>query len=133
MMEETLVFNGIDALTGKYVHEPVTDRELAERILKQAQKRRDWEEERELRWWHEQYKEPSPDRRPAPDVDPLDLASSGWGVIFPQGTSPAVRRAPRPLLEPRRAQAARVKEHDSREIEYQPGEAKRSFFQRLGV
>jgi len=129
-MEETLVFNGIDALTGDYLYEPITDRELAERI---RQVRRDWEEERELRWWHEQYKEPSPDRRPAPDVDPLDLASSGWGVIFPQGTSSAVRKALRPLLEHRRAQAARVKEHYYQEIEYQPGESKRSFFQRLGV
>ncbi len=125
------VFNGIDFMTGDYLIPPVTTPELAEWALKA---RRDLKEERELRWSHERdFKNRGSDRRPAPDVDPLDLASSGWGVILPEGTPEAVLDKLRPLLAFRKEQASRKKKKYYRELDYLPGESKDGFFRRHEV
>lgn len=46
--------------------------------------------------------------RPMPWVVPSDLATSGWGVIFPRDGDARVREKLRPLLDHRRSQASRV-------------------------
>jgi hypothetical protein len=125
------VFNGIDYTTGDYLMPPVTASELARWAL---EARRDLKEERELRWSHERdFRNRGPDRRPAPDVDPLDLSSSGWGVILPHGTPAEVVDALRPLLNLRREQATKKNEKYYRELDYVPGESKDSFFRRHKV
>jgi hypothetical protein len=65
--------------------------------------------------------------------NPRNLASSGWGVVFPQRADPAIREALLPLIEHRRRQAAAVAGHRFRELDYQLNETKRSFLGRLKV
>ncbi len=127
-------FHGIDALTGSDLHESLSDRQLAARILRPGG--RDRREEQELGWWKKQHAKLSGDRRPAADVDPLDLASSGWGVVFLEGSSKAeaIRQAIRPLLEHRREQAARDHPKYYRDdLVYRPGETKAAFFKRYDL
>lgn len=124
---EKNVFNGIDFTTADYLAPRISVPELTQWARAQ---RRDLKEERDLRWAHERdFRNRPPDRRPAMDVDPLDLASSGWGVIFPQDTPRAVRDALGPLLDLRKEQAGKYYQ----ERDYVPGESKDSFFRRYEV
>jgi DNA/RNA endonuclease G (NUC1) len=70
-------------------------------------------------------------------VDPRDLASAGWGVIFPTDLNAAVRDAIGKLLEHRKAQAARERPNRYQEYAgykgYRPGESKRAFLTRQGA
>ncbi len=130
MAEEPIFFNGIDALTGAYLQEPLVARELMEALRRS---RRDRAEERELRWWRRQYTDDDPNRGPARGIDPSDLASSGWAVILPENPPAGVLEELAPLLEYRRAQATRRHEHYYRKIHYKSGETKQQFLQRLKV
>ena len=125
-----LFLSGIDAVTGEPAHPPVDEMALARQIL---ERRRDWSEERELRWSHEQFKDRGVDRRPMPDVDPRNLASSGWAVVFAKDTPGDVRDALSRLLRHRKKQATSKEEDYYQELEYEPGESKRDFFSRLDV
>jgi len=130
-MAELEVFNGINFVTGDHLVPPVSTPDLARWILRD---RRNLKEEKDLRWSHKRdFKNRGTDRRPAADVNPLDLASSGWGVILPQGTSMDVIKALRPLLDHRKEQASRKVETYYRELEYIPGESKDKFFKRHQV
>ncbi len=70
-------------------------------------------------------------------IDPLNLAKTGWGVIFAHGADPATRQAPAPLLDHRKAQAGADKAHYYKEyagpLGYRPGETKQQFLVRHGV
>ena len=66
---------------------------------------------------------------PVYGVDPRDLSSSGWGVIFSPGIQPDIRRALRPLLELRYEQAGQY----YREYELSEEEDARSFLLDLDV
>ncbi|MEM9291302.1 MAG: hypothetical protein AAGD01_06460 [Acidobacteriota bacterium] len=102
----TIVFPGIDAATGCSLDGSVSTEEFAQRL-------------RELRWGDEERlekdfiarwrdgQEMGPDRRPAADVDPASLASSGWGVVFPAKPKLGRRELQQqlaPLLDLRRKQ-----------------------------
>lgn len=114
-MTKKVYFNGIDGATGKYFQPPMPLDRFVDAIR---------------------------DHRPAvvpvaraeeAGVDPLDLASAGWGAVFSDRADPAVREALRPLLEHRRGQAARVEEGRYRELTYRRGETKRRFLPRHGA
>jgi hypothetical protein len=75
-------------------------------------------------------------------VDPKNLAETGWGVIFAHsdeasGTAAGIKEALSELLEHRREQATRQKEHYYREFTgvdaYRPDEAKLEFLERHGA
>lgn len=78
------------------------------------------------------------DRRPrGEDVRPRgflgdarDLSQSGWGVVFPPATDPAVREAMAPLLELRRGQAQARDPRRYRESTLGAGESARDFLRR---
>jgi hypothetical protein len=61
------------------------------------------------------------------DVDPHDLAQTGWGVVFAQDTPPEVRDALKPLTDRRGEQA----KHLFRVLDYKPGEAREGWLARF--
>jgi hypothetical protein len=65
----------------------------------------------------------------AAEVDPKDLASTGWGIIVPEGFDPKIREALEPLIRLRGGQTAR----DVRILEYRPSEDSRTFLSRYGA
>jgi hypothetical protein len=73
----------------------------------------------------------------AEGVDPTDLASTGWGVMFPNDVDPDVFEALRPLLDHRREEAARLNPSYYREFRgtqgVRPDDNKRDVLKRLGV
>jgi len=111
-MSDLLFFNGVDAVTGDYLVPPRTAAEVLELL-----RSRPFQPEA---------------RAMVPGFDSRHLAESGWGVVFPQESDPAVREALRPLLEHRRAQAASLRENRYRELELRRGESFEAFLTRHG-
>jgi hypothetical protein len=71
----------------------------------------------------------------AEGVDPMDLASAGWGIVFARDADPAVQEALKPLIEHRRAQvndAALFKEFSGTKG-VRSGESARGWITRQGV
>ena len=70
-------------------------------------------------------------------VDATDLASAGWGVIFPEAVDPAVVAALAPLLRWRQTQAGDLFRLYQGAAEagggYRPGESKSTFLARNGI
>ncbi len=64
---------------------------------------------------------------PVQDVDPTDISSSGWGVIFGPDVDGDIRDALQPLLEHRREQASRIHDQYYQEYSYQTGDSAASF------
>ncbi len=95
MSEERLQVLGIDGLTG-HLLEPMSVSEARSRVKRAL-----------LR-----------PRPPRYGVATGDLASAGWGVVFPEGVDTAVRDALEPLLALRQRQAG----SRYRELIYEPGE-----------
>jgi len=77
-MSGARVFNGVDGRTGRYLPAPETEEEFARRIRDEPL---DAVGLRHYQWWVERFGIDDPNRAPAHDVDPLSLASAGWGVI----------------------------------------------------
>ncbi len=86
--DDLLVLNGIDGTTGGYWTPPLRAGDLGRRLAGRPFGR-DVVAPRPL---HD-------------EIDPTDLASSGWGILLPPGTDPAVREALAPLIDHRRRQA----------------------------
>jgi hypothetical protein len=81
---------------------------------------------RDHRWWVARFGVDDPRRAPAHDVDPRDLASAGWGVVFAPDVGPEERAALKPLLEHRRNQAGPF----FKQYEYDSGMTKQDFLAR---
>jgi hypothetical protein len=70
-------------------------------------------------------------RRALPfDVDPIDVARAGWGIVFAADTPSEVRGALEPLIAHRRRH---VPPERCKVLEYRPGEAMRDWLKRHGV
>jgi len=121
-------FNGLDGATGAPLYPPAS---LAEMEALARGLRPDPRQTAEVTAWREEMTRTHLGLREG--FDARDLASSGWGVVFPANASPAVREALAPLVEHRRSQAAARAEKRFREIDYRPGESKADFLRRSGV
>jgi hypothetical protein len=130
MSSPSLVFNGIDGETGEYLLPPATPDQLAALARRGALAA---ENLVDAQLWLRQ------GRRGLRSGDPRDLAQAGWGVIFAANAEDTemVRAALSPLLDLRRSQAGRVREHYYKEMRgdrgYQAGDTKRRFLSRHGV
>jgi peptidase C25-like protein len=129
---QQLAFNGVDGASGSYLLPPLT----AEQVAQVAQGQPlDPDHLRELKWYHQRATEAT--MGPKEGVDPTDLAETGWGVIFAYNADPGIREALRPLLDHRRSQSTRAKEHYYKEYvgpdAYRPGESKQQFLARHGA
>jgi hypothetical protein len=129
---DRLILNGIDGATGGYLTPAMTLAQVAH--LARGTTLGDAERavlQRRARAVRERT------YGPKEGVDPKDLAQAGWGVIFAADTAPGVREALRELLDHRRAQAARDREHYYREYTgadgYQPHESRGDFLARHGA
>lgn len=138
MINDTLVFNGIDGRTGAYLLPSVDVAQLARMALGYSLPATERDEV---------------DLKLAADIDyplkegedPDDLSQAGWAVVFPfarKGSEAvahqaAIREALGPLLALRRSQAARRDDRRYRECvgpdAYRPGETKQQFLTRMGA
>ncbi len=137
--EELYYVNGINGASGEYDFPALTLDQLS-RLARGEML--DEEEIKELKDKDAQVKGTSPnvDFVSKEGADPKDLGQVGWGAIFAfadKDKTPAIREALRPLLEHRRAQAARDKEHYYKEYvgpaAYRPNESKNDFLARHGA
>ncbi len=129
MEDQTELFNGVNGSTGQYLPPAMTGEEIrrtpGDSVLGPVTRR-------EREWLLERYGI-GPDRGWARDVDPCDLASAGWGVLFAPGVGAGVKEAIKPLLELRREQAARVYPSYYVEETYQSGQSKEDFLAEMGA
>ncbi len=133
--DDLLYFNGINGASGEFELEPLT----LEALSKVAQgEKLDEQDLAELKEKRDQ--KTSGHYAVVEGADPKDLATTGWGVIYANADkdqTPAIREALKPLLDHRRAQAAKNKAHYFKEyggpLAYRPGESKNDFLTRLGA
>ena len=138
MLNDTLVFNGIDGRTGDYLLPSIGVAQLARLALGHSLSATD-RDEIELRLGADI------DFPLKEGEDPDDLSQAGWAVVFPfapKGSEAAIhqaaiREALLPLLARRRSQAARRDDRRYRECvgpdAYRPGETKQQFLARMGA
>jgi len=101
-MSDNMIFNGVDGRTGRYLPSPTTEEEFVRLIRDEPLNP---EQLLQYRWWTLGFGLDDKERAPAQDVDPLSLASAGWGVIFAPGITPEIEADLEPLLKRRRQQA----------------------------
>ncbi|HSK76939.1 MAG TPA: C25 family cysteine peptidase [Thermoanaerobaculia bacterium] len=97
-MSDERIFNGVDARTGRYLRAPATEEEFARQIRDEPL---DLARQRQYEWIVERFGGDNPNRTHAHDVDPKNLASAGWGVIFAPGITSGIETALDPLLKRR--------------------------------
>ncbi|HYO14374.1 MAG TPA: C25 family cysteine peptidase [Thermoanaerobaculia bacterium] len=127
IQHQTLALNGIDASTG----EPLACATLEQIAALACGDQIPSGELEELRRWSAYLREDHLDARF--QVDPRNLAETGWAVVFPEGRQDELREALAPLLELRKSQATRIAEHRYREIVHRRGEPKARFLARHGM
>src|SRR5260370_16544798 len=93
-------FNGLNGATGECLFPPLTPLEISTIARGEPL---DPKHIQELKQWWQRLSQP--DFAPKEGVDPINLAESGWAVIFAHDADPAIREALRPLLDLRGEQA----------------------------
>jgi hypothetical protein len=142
MMDDNLLcFNGLDGASGEYLLPPQPAEVIA--AVARGEEFDAVNLEFLKRWWA---RVSQADFAPTSNVDPRELSSAGWGVIFADDVTQdsPIYRALAPLLEHRRRRAAQVKESYYKEFlgpqqktfqpsAYRPNETKHSFLARDGA
>jgi hypothetical protein len=120
-MEEQFVFNGVNAVTGDYLSSPVRPEDFPVPSLSVVDEP---DHRAELQWRVRQSNDAT--FAPIEGINPCDLASAGWGIVFPDVQDPRVEAALSPLIDHRRATAGRRFQR----LVYRPGESKQEFLSR---
>jgi hypothetical protein len=125
MSDPGIVLNGINALTGEYLVQPMT---LGEAAIRARGTPPPAEQVKWLRWLVQRlsgrfFGLPM-------DVEPTDLAQSGWAVVFTPDTPQAVRQALQPLIDLRGRQ---VPPDRHKVLEYKPGETREAWLAKYGA
>lgn len=128
MDQQILALNGINATTGEALAAGATLEEIA---ILACDEQLTTAEIEDLRRQRARLLENHLDTKF--EIDPRNLAESGWGVIFPEGRQEELREALAPLLALRKSQAGSLREDRYRELIYQPGESKARFLARHGA
>lgn len=127
----SLIFNGIDETTSEYDLPPLTVTQLAAHLRARFNARSFRRLKLEAR------RQPaeilSSKGEPASWVDPMDLASAGWSVLFAPGCEKVAQEALRPLLKLRQEQAMNFYRQYEAEQSYQAGDSKRTWLRRQKV
>lgn len=125
-MDEKLYVNGINAVTGNYLIEPMEISEAAR--LVRGEKR----DRATASWLKRAWQNISLPHFGLPlDVEPADLRQAGWGIVFPADEDVEVRSSLAPLIEHRRAQVG--DEAKIKILEYKPGEKRETWLARHGI
>src|SRR4051812_9259108 len=119
---QTLTLNGINATTGEPLLAGATLEQIAALACNEPLTTAEIED---LRRQRAQHREDHLDTKF--EIDPRNLAESGWGVIFPEGRQDELREALAPLLTLRKSQAGSLQENRYRELVYHSGESKARF------
>lgn len=128
MSSNHLVFNGLNAEDGSYLVPPITINDLSQ-VMQGRQL--PLERRKELMFWHQYISQIR--LGPKASVNPMDLAQTGWGVIFAQDSTSAIKDALQVLLDHRREQAGNYyKEYVGRDG-YRLGENKTGWLTRHDV
>ena len=132
MSDDNLFFNGINGATGEYLLPPMLASDLVSLALGE---KIDLSDRKDLAAKAEQLSESNFEM--VAGLDPEQLDQTGWGIIFPLNTDPAIREALLPLMELRKSQASKVKATRYKEFSgasgYRPNESNREFLARHGV
>ncbi|MEW6498996.1 MAG: hypothetical protein AB1589_41880, partial [Cyanobacteriota bacterium] len=134
MSTEQFFFNGINGATGEYLLPSLTPEQVS-----QIARGEEFDEAHllELQQKNLHVKGIDPQFAPIEGVDPKNLSETGWRVIFAHNVDPAIKEALSPLLNLRREQATKKKEHYYQEFTsvkaYRPGESKEKFLARHKV
>jgi hypothetical protein len=135
MSAQQMFFNGIDGASGDYLLPPMTPAQVSTIVRGQPESEEDQQRIKELKWWYQRRTEGHYGVKEG--VDPKNLAETGWGVIFPAKTDPAVREALQELLDFRRQRATKTNETYYKEYSgpagYRPDESKLDFLTRQGA
>jgi len=118
---DELIFYGVSPTSGRLLRPPKTWAELRQCVVASFRLTTPLPEVEATRRRLEE-SEPVPVRgHPPGGIDPRNLADAGWGVVYAAEVEDAVKKALRPLLDHRRAQAgSRYKEFDNEEA-WAPG------------
>lgn len=129
-IKDELVFNGIDATSGEYSLPPTSAAELARRIRSDPDDRSLFGS---LAAWVRACLARSRRRGPVYGVDPRDLATSGWGVVFHRDEKREVKEALGELLAHRRDAAGKFYRKLEGSEGYRPQDSKEQFLVRHGA
>jgi hypothetical protein len=125
-MDEKLYVNGINAVTGNYLVEPLEISQTA-RLVRG--------EKRDLittSWLKRAWQSISLPHLGLPmDVEPADLRQAGWGIVFRTDEDAAVKESLAPLIEHRRAQVG--DETKIKILEFKHGEKRETWLARHGI
>jgi hypothetical protein len=121
---EYLPTNGIDATTGAPLMPELDEAALARLALGQPLDPAAVEDAR-----RRAFQLSGPDR--GVEADPNDLQATGWGLVLPADSDPAILEALQPLLDLRHSQAGERFRLFAGPDGYQPGETKRDFLKRF--
>jgi len=125
-MEEKLYVNGIDAVTGNYLVQPMEIADAAR--LVRGEKR----DKKTTSWLKRAWQALSQPHLALPiDVDPSNLQQTGWAIVFFKDETAAVKEALAPLVEHRRRQVG--DEAKLKVLEYRRGERRETWLARHGI